>query len=56
MYIMKRFGVAFEDAIDDVSPPTREELEAKAKQLGVSFNARTSDMKLAERIAAALED
>lgn len=46
---------AFEDAIDEVSAPTREELEAKAKELGVSFNARTSDKKLAERIAEALE-
>lgn len=46
---------ALEDALDDVSPPTRDELEAKAKELSVSFNARTSDKKLAERIAAALE-
>ena len=46
---------AFEDAVDEVSAPTREELEAKAKELGVSFNARTSDKKLAERIAEALE-
>jgi hypothetical protein len=47
---------AFEDAIDDVSEPTRDELEAKAKELNVSFNARTSDKKLAERIAEKLED
>lgn len=46
---------AFEDAVDDVSPPTRDELEIKAKELGVSFNARTSDKKLVERIATALE-
>lgn len=46
---------AFEDAVDEVSAPTRDELEAKAKELGVSFNARTSDKKLAERIAEALE-
>ena len=46
---------AFDDALDTVSPATRDELEAKAKQLGVSFNARTSDKKIAERIAAALE-
>ena len=44
-----------EDAIDDESAPTREELETKAKELGISFNARTSDKKLAERIATALE-
>ena len=46
---------AFEDAVDDVSKPTREELEQKAEELGVSFNKRTSDKKLAERIAQALE-
>ena len=47
---------AFEDAIDEVSAPTRDELESKARQIGVSFNARTSDKKLAERIAEKLED
>ena len=46
---------AFEDAVDEVSAPTRDELETKAKELDVSFNARTSDKKLAERIAEALE-
>ena len=46
---------AFEDAVDEVSDPTRDELETKAKELGVSFNARTSDKKLAERIAETLE-
>ena len=44
-----------EDAVDEVSAPTRDELEAKAKELGISFNARTSDKKLEERIAEALE-
>ena len=44
-----------EQPIDEVSGPTRDELESKAKELGVSFNARTSDKKLAERIAVALE-
>ena len=47
---------AFEDAVDEVSDATRDELEAKAKELKVSFNARTSDKKLAERIAEKLED
>ena len=47
---------SFEDAIDDVSGQTREELEQKAEELGVTFNKRTSDRKLAERIAAALEE
>lgn len=46
---------AFEDAIDEVSEPTRDELEQKAKELGLKFNHRTSNKKLAERIAEALE-
>jgi len=46
---------ALDDALDVVSPATRDELEAKAKELGVSFNARTSDKTIAERIASALE-
>lgn len=33
--------------------PSRDALEAEAKALGVSFNARTSDETLSERIAAA---
>jgi len=39
---------------DDNAPPTREELVAKAKELKVSFNARTSDETLLERITNAL--
>lgn len=35
--------------------PTRAELEQKATELGVSFNSRTSDATLADRIAAALK-
>lgn len=33
-------------ADDDIAPPTREELEAKATELGIEFSARTSDRKL----------
>jgi len=44
-----------EAPIDEVSGPTREELETKANELGVSYDGRTSDKKLAERIAEALE-
>lgn len=47
-------AVAMEEAIDEISPATREELEQKAKELGVSFNARTRDEVLAKRIAEAL--
>ena len=43
-----------EDAIDDVSPATRDELEQKARELGIGFNARTSDKVLAQRIAERL--
>lgn len=35
---------------DDNSPPTREELEAKAKELGINFDGRTTDKSLAEKI------
>jgi len=35
--------------------PTRAELEQKATELGVSFDGRTSDKKLGEKIAAALK-
>lgn len=44
---------ALEDAIDDVSPATRDELEQRAKALGVSFNKRTADAVLVQRIAEA---
>lgn len=43
-----------EEALDDISPPTRDELETKAKELGVSFNRKTKDDVLAARIAKAL--
>lgn len=44
---------ALEDAIDDVSPATRDELEQRAKALGVPFNKRTADAVLIQRIAEA---
>lgn len=40
--------------VDDNAPPTREELEAKAIELAVPFNKRTSDKKLAGLIETAL--
>ena len=46
---------AVEKPIDEVSAPTRHELESKAGELGISYDGRTSDKKLAERIAKALE-
>jgi hypothetical protein len=45
----------FNDSLDEVSGPTREELEQKAEELGIGYNKRTSNRKLAERITAALE-
>ena len=44
---------ALEDALDDVSPTSRHELEQTAKSLGVSFNKRTTDAVLIQRIAEA---
>lgn len=35
---------------------TRDELEQKAKELGISFNARTSDEVLLDRIADKLDE
>lgn len=39
----------------DNSPPTREELEIKARELGLKFDGRTTDAKLGRMIAEALE-
>lgn len=44
-----------EAVADDNAPPTREELEAKATELGIKFDGRTSDSKLGGLIAKALE-
>lgn len=43
-----------DEAIDEVSPPTRKELETKARELGLPFNTRTSNKVLAQRIADAV--
>lgn len=40
---------------DENAPPTREELEVKATELGIPFNGRTSDKKLSGLIATALQ-
>lgn len=45
-----------EDAVaEQFAPPTRSELEAKALELGIRFDGRTSDKKLGALIAASLE-
>lgn len=44
-----------EDAVaEQFAPPTRPELEAKALELGIRFDGRTSDKKLGALIAASL--
>jgi hypothetical protein len=40
---------------DDNAPATREELEAKATELGLKFDGRTGDKKLGAMIAEALK-
>lgn len=37
------------------SPPTRAELEEKASELGIKFDGRTSDKRLADAIEQALK-
>lgn len=45
-----------DDSEEDNSEPTRAELEAKAKELEIAFDGRTTDRILAEKIAAALAE
>ena len=40
---------------DDDAPPTRAELEEKARELGIKFDGRTGDKALLKRITEALE-
>jgi hypothetical protein len=39
---------------EDNAPPTRPELEAKARELGLKFDGRTSDRTLLRRITQAI--
>lgn len=39
---------------DDYAPPTRKELETKATELGIKFDGRFSDKKIAQLIDEAL--
>lgn len=41
---------------ESTKPPTREELELKAKELGIEFKAQTSNKKLAADIEAKLAE
>lgn len=44
-----------QQVVNDEAPPTRDELERKARELEIKFDGRTGDKKLAHMIAAALE-
>jgi hypothetical protein len=50
----KAVKVVSEPVLDDNAPPTREELEAKATELGLKFDGRFSDKKIAQMIDEAL--
>ena|SRR3972149_3088119 len=39
---------------EDNAPPTRKELETKAKELGIKFDKKTTDAELSDAITAAL--
>lgn len=45
---------AADDEKDDNAPPSRDELKAKATELGLTFPGNVSNIKLAEMIDAAL--
>jgi len=53
--IAGKSDVQVADVVDE-APPTREEMEAKATELGIKFDGRTSDKALRDRITAALEE
>lgn len=43
-------------SVDDETAPTREELEAKATELGIRFDGRTKDKKLGQLIQDRLSE
>lgn len=44
------------ESVDDEAAPTREELEAKATELGIRFDGRTKDKKLGQLIQDRLSE
>ena len=48
-------GKNAEDDAEDLSAPTRADLEQKATELGIRFDGRTTDKGLSARIAEALK-
>lgn len=47
-------GKVKEKPVDDVTPPTRAELEEKAKELSLKFHGNISDEKLGKMIEEAI--
>jgi hypothetical protein len=43
-----------DEIVESDAPPTREEMSAKARELGIKFDGRTSEKKLSSLIATAL--
>jgi len=43
-----------EPSVDDNAPPTRQELETKAAELGIKFDGRYSDKRIGQLIEEAL--
>jgi hypothetical protein len=50
----KHAAVAKPEVLDETSPPSRAELEQKAKELKIKFNAKTTDDELNAAIAEKL--
>ncbi len=46
--------VVKESKTDDIAPPSRQELEEKATELGIKFDGRFSDKKISQLIDEAL--
>lgn len=51
---MNALIIEVQNAPQDDAPPTRDELQAKATDLGIPFNGRTTNKKLSGLIATAL--
>lgn len=52
--VSKPVEAVSEPVSDDNAPPTRKELETKATELGIKFDGRFSDKKIAQLIDEAL--
>lgn len=52
--LLKEQAAQAEEVVD--TPPTREELETKATELGITFTTKTTDAKLLKLITKQLEN